>query len=180
MLKSTLMTNPDKARARIAELRRGGASIKTIADATGLSVSVLHGIENGYQDLITKDTARKIYKATPAFGSKLPTIGPRRMLQALSLLGYRVRQMATEIEVPFSVLVSLRAGEYQYVNTTYVLAIREYYDKHKDTPAPDCPGARGAITRARQKGWAPPAAWVGRDINDPNVGPGEYDGNQNK
>jgi len=172
-----LMTHPDKAQARLKQLRKEGASMATIHAATGISIGRLHRIERGQTDLIEKATARKILKLkSVAPGAWQDVTGSRRCLQALAAIGYTLTDLGNVDGLPNKENISkIRCGVNQYIRYGYKMAIKEFYETHKDTPAPVTQKTKAAITFARKYGWAPPAAWEGRDMDDPDVSAGEYD-----
>lgn len=169
--------HPDKAAQRIEELLRAGASIHSIAQAAGLATTTVHRIRSGSLDLIDRETHTKIMKAKPQLGPRIEVTGTRRRLQAIAALGYSLEEAAEATGLGMPLITTIRTGKAVGTAPERAKAVAEFYEIIKNTPAPNSGTSRRAIAFAARFGWAPPAAWEGRDINNPDVGPGEYDGN---
>ncbi|MGN6162556.1 MAG: hypothetical protein ACTHOG_12745 [Marmoricola sp.] len=167
--------HPDKAAKRIEELLRGGASIKTIADAAGLHPTVLHRIRSGRIDLIERETQTKILAAKPKIGPQIEVTGTRRRLQAIAALGYSLEDVCGGTGIKQPLITNIRTGKNVTTSPENAAAVAEFYEIIKDTPAANTAGSRRAISFAHKHGWVPPQAWEGLDIDDPSVVPGEYD-----
>ena len=177
MAKRSTRVHPDKALAHIAKLRKDGASILTIANAAGLHTTVFHRLMNG-AELIDRETQNKILKVKKAdLGYRVSVVGTRRKLQAIARLGYTVAETSEGTGLTKALITHIRTHQSETTGSKNLALVDAYYQKVKDVPAP--PGAPGIrehiITLARKNGWAPPQAWEGRDIDDPAVGPGDYD-----
>jgi hypothetical protein len=170
--------HPDKAAARIEKLLREGASINTIAQAAGLHTTTVHRIRTGNLDLIDRETHRKIMDARPKVGATVEIAGTRRRLQAIAALGYSLNEAAEATGLSGPLVTSIRTGKSATTSPDRAKSVTEFYEIIKDTPAPASDASRRAMAFAKRYRWAPPAAWEGRDIDDPNVGPGEYDGDE--
>ena len=170
--------HPEKAAKKIEEFLRGGASVQTIADAAGLHVTVLHRIRAKRIDLIERETQNKILKAKPQVGPHISVVGTRRRLQAMAALGYSLSDVEDATGVKAPVITKIRTGRNVLTAPETAEAIKEFYEIIEDTPAPGSAISRRSTVFAEKYNWAPPAAWKGRDIEDPAVGPGEYDGDQ--
>jgi transcriptional regulator with XRE-family HTH domain len=172
--------HPDKAKAKIEEFLRNGASVQTIATAAGLHPTVLHRIRSNGCDLIERETQRKILNAKPEVGPHIDVTGTRRRLQAIAALGYSLADVHDATGVSANLITNIRIGKNMSTTPATATAIAGFYEIIKDTPAAPPMTARRAAAFAEKFGWSPPAAWESRDINDPAVGPGEYDAEQNE
>lgn len=168
--------HPDKALAKIEELLRTGVTILAIAEAAGLSATVLHRIRSGKVDLIERDTQKKILNAKPGPGKHINITGTRRRLQAMAALGYSLTDVADATGVKPALITNIRTGRSVSTAPETAEAVKEFYEIIKDTPAAETPMSRRAIAFAERYGWVPSSAWEGLDIDNPNVSPGEYDG----
>lgn len=88
--------------------------------------------------------------------------GTIRRLQALAALGWTTRDLAHRLDVNIRMVEAMRAGAHRPYRRTAARVAR-LYDQMSMTPGPS---HRGAAT-ARGKGWAPPLAWEGINIDDP-------------
>lgn len=176
-VKSTKV-HPDKAKAKVEELLRTGVTILAIAEAAGLHPTVLHRIRSGKIDLIERETQTKILAAKPGPGQHVNVTGTRRRLQAMAALGYSLSDVSDATGVKQPLITNIRTGKNVSTAPETAEAIKEFYDIVKDTPAAETVMSRRATAFADKYGWAPPSAWEGRNIDDPDVGPGDYDVDQ--
>ena len=172
--------NADKAKAKIEEFLRAGASVQTIADAAGLHATAIHRIRSGKADtgLIERETQKKILAAKPKTGPVVDVTGTRRRLQAMAYLGYSLADVSGATGVGEPLITNIRTGKNVGTSPQTAQAVKEFYEIIEDTPAADSAGSRRAVAFAKKYGWAPPEAWRDRNIEDPAVGPGEYDGDE--
>lgn len=170
--------HPDKAAAKIEELLRTGVTMLAIAEAAGLQATTLHRIRSGKLDLIERETQKKILAAKPGPGTHVSVVGTRRRLQAMAALGYSLADVSGATGVGAPLITNIRTGKNVSTSPETAKAIKEFYEIIEDTPAADSATSRRAVAFALKYKWAPPQAWTDRDIEDPSVGPGEYDGYQ--
>lgn len=172
---SSPKVRPDKAAEKIEQFLRDGASVQTIADSAGLHATVIHRIRSGRVDLIERETQTKILNAKPKIGPHIEITGTRRKLQAMAALGYSLEDASGGTGLKPSTVTNIRTGKKVTTSPEFAAVVDQFYEIIKDTPAAPSAGQRRAISFAVKYNWAPPQAWEGRDINDPNVGPGQYD-----
>lgn len=87
----------------------------------------------------------------------------RRMLQALARIGHSFTRIAEALDTDRAYISSLAnassgGGPRERVYVRTAKAVEAYYQANQNSPLSD-PGAKRAITYARKRGWAAPAAW---------------------
>jgi hypothetical protein len=97
----------------------------------------------------------------------MPVIGAQRELRALAALGWSIEAIAAHTSVTADVLSYIRAGRFTMIHRDHRRAVFEVYGRLCMTPVDN--------TRVRmwahRRGWAPPFAWYGLDMNDPAAEP---------
>lgn len=97
--------------------------------------------------------------------TKVPAIGTRRRLQALQAIGYTYASLSVEFGgVTPEAIRQYTTGT---VRGATWMRVRDVYERLSGTPGP----SKVAIARARRRGYAPPIAWEGVDIDHPDSKP---------
>lgn len=184
------MVSGDEAKPAFAKVRdyhTRGMACKDMAAATGLSESVLSQMINGRRyasrsDVPVTQVHRSSFDKVMAMefvppvrsGARLPALGARRRLQALSTLGYSHRWLADELgyQKPLIWRVSSdHQAKYVYFKTH--AAICELYSKLQYTDPRDVGLDPYQVTRAKneaaRKGYPGPGCWDEDTIDDPSA-----------
>jgi len=153
----------DQAVALIQAWRAEGYSILWIATAANVNKAWVLTVANGKVTqpgplLTSRILAADISTGTAGFCASL---GPRRRLQALAIMGWNLDDISRRYDIPTAVLSRIRTGTAGDVHAVRYATIVRAYDDLADTRGPSSQGA----ARARNLGWAPPAAWD--DPDDP-------------
>jgi hypothetical protein len=160
---------PDKTQAHIESLMAQGATGTSIADASGVTETVVRAIRRGARNSILRETQDKILAIKqPPLGPARPAIGAMRKLRALAIQGYSLYTISQAIpkSTPFY-FSNVRSGHKVYILKARDEEIDRYYKFHKNTQGPD----RQAAKRAAKLGWYGPEAWEGVDIDNPKSEP---------
>jgi len=164
----------DPIRTHLHELLRAQASLRGIADVSGIPVAVITRIAGGHQPTVTRRVAAALLEVTssdltrrPNPGGFVPKVGAVRRIRALQAIGHCARDIAaagslTERDV---YLIVNQAG--RWITQSRWDAVTEAYDRLSMTP--------GHSTKARAiaaaAGYPPPLAWDEDAIDDPDAGP---------
>lgn len=154
-------------RAKVQALLVAGATMETIAAATGLTHSAVGYLADGTTRKVRAYTWRALDELTLADCVAVttghgPPVGTIRRIQALMTLGWTHREMTARSGVQTRRVVS---GSPARVTARTRDAIERLYRDLCMTPGPSPSAAR----RARAAGHAPPLAWD--DIDDPTEQP---------
>lgn len=168
------LTDPTPARIHIESLMMAGASLRSIADAAGVSASTISGI--------TRDRGQQI-KATVSAGVLAVTlddtmsrkagedfvlkVGAVRRIQALMALGHRAQDIAAAGGMRVCDVHNTVNQHGRWISHARHVAIKGAYTALSMTPGPSA-NVRG---RSAAKGWLPPLAWDDEDMDDPNAEP---------
>lgn len=156
------------ARAHIAALRELGWTWQGIADAAGLSTWVAHNLHRGVTRRVLAESEAALLSVPLArYGSHrgVDATGPRRRVQALAWMGWPNREVCRRIgSSPRTLPTELHRGR---VSVALAHRIADVYDELSGQVGP----SRVAAGKARQLGFAPPAAWDDETIDDPRTRP---------
>lgn len=161
--------NATTARNHVNALRNLGWTYEQIGEAAGVSAWVPHQLVTAGTRRILADHERAI-RAIPlqprASHRGVDSTGTRRRVQALSWLGWPVGEVAARAGTTAATLRTLILPSRQI---SYALAQRvaAVYEQMSATPGP----SRISAGKARQLGFAPPAAWDDDSIDDPQAVP---------
>lgn len=164
----------DAAWARIRRWIDAGYTSGVIAGMTGLAdrtiQPMIYAARDGGRLRITHATAAKILAAplVPVDGAGwIPSVGTVRRLQALTVMGWSMRDLADRCGLQESTLAALRNPIHKMTRPRFAATVAGLYDELSGTHGP----GRHAATRAKNRGWAPPAAWDDDTIDDPYTEP---------
>lgn len=106
----------------------------------------------------------------------VPAVGMQRRLQALVALGHTFRHIGAALAVSPSAAHYLATRDKAYARATTVAKVHSLYEAWSMLLPPsatsvDQKNASYARTVAAKRGWAPPLAWEGIDIDDPAAVP---------
>jgi hypothetical protein len=157
------------ARRHVLALRDLGWTFEQIAEAAGLSTWVPHKVVTGVTKHLWPESERALL-AIPLEprGSHrgVDSAGTRRRVQALAWMGWPAAVVAQQADTSTASLQTLIQPTRR---VSYALAARvaEVYERLSGTPGP----SKIAAGKARQLGFAPPAAWDDERIDDPRARP---------
>lgn len=169
----TRTTTPQRSEDHIRQLiSQHGVSIRSIADAAGISPGTISLLNRGKQTTIKRTyeakilavTAEKIFNRSLATGF-VPNIGARRRLQALMAIGWRHQDLTKRVGFNTGTMMHQRGD---YISQFKHEAVRKVYDQLWNVQGP----ADGrSMTRVAKAGYAPPMAWDDETIDDPAATP---------
>lgn len=159
---------------RHLEMLRRTMTIRELATHTGVSITPLADILSRKTSTVLPGTAAKILAVTPINGqARIDATGTHRRIQAATTIGW------TNLDI--SVRVGRRTGQgrmnvirvMKETRITAALAngVSLAYEELIQEHPPDEYGNRRAKLRALRRKWAPPMAWDGRDMDDPQEEP---------
>jgi len=165
--------------ARVRELQEDGATLATIAAATGVSIPGLWEITSGERDRVRTETAEKIMAAQGVASGRRTTEanGTALRLRSLQAMGHSSADLAAHMsahagrQVHQETVRRLLAGEASRVQPhvweSARAAFEELWDKRppEDTPQQKR-NASMARERARKEGWPQPMALDDDRIDD--------------
>lgn len=156
------------ARQHLLALVEAGMGHERIA-AAGLARQTVERIISGRAVTCT----RRIHEVIMAIAPNprmVPTVGARRRIQALALLGWTNRDLAPLVgRTPESLAATMRRSA--TISRDLHERIASVHSRLWDTPAPVSAASKRVRTEARLKGWAPTAAWDDIDHDDaPSLG----------
>lgn len=153
----------------IKNLRALGWTWPMIADAAGVSVSVVHGYHTRPNRPATRATAEAVLsvplKQAYPHNKLVDPTGTRRRLEALELLGWP--RMVVEQKIGVAHLSISQAMSRGKVTARMAHLVEAFYLGHNDTPGPSDLVAK----RARSRGLHPASAWEDDVIDDPHAEP---------
>lgn len=114
--------------------------------------------------------ARLEYDHMRGFRRKVPVTGTARRIQALVAIGYTFGSLGEALGTAHDVPRHL-ALHRTWVRADTAARVADLFDRLADTPPPAGKASRYALTTARRRGWRPPSAWFGVDIDDPDAQP---------
>lgn len=157
-------------RAHIQACSDAGIGHRTLAQRAGVPRSTITNIIYGRPDRghaktkqLTKATAERILAvpATPEVakdGARVSSRPTVLRLQALVAIGYTNQWLARQIGWGGGNLTRLINARQPTVQVATARAVRDLFDAHAMTPAPEGPGAVRSRRRAKAHGWVPPLA----------------------
>lgn len=158
----------DRVRQHVAALRDLGWTYDGIAKAAGVSSYSVHKAYLGQSRHVLADTEAAILRVplTPRESHRgVDATGSRRRVQALAWMGWPNRAIAERIGcTPRTLPTELSRGR---VSVRLAQRITAVYDELSGLSGP----SKIAAAKARQYGWAPPAAWDEDAIDDPTAKP---------
>ncbi len=156
------------AREHVAKLRALGWTWHGIAQAAGLSPYVPHRLHTGQTRRLLHEslTALLSVPLEPVESHRgVDATGSRRRVQALTWMGWPNREVSRRIGCsPRSLPTLLARGR---ISQRLALRIAAVYDEISGQPGP----SKGAASKARLLGFAPPAAWEDDAIDNPRARP---------
>lgn len=167
----------DHVADHLRNLVAAGRTPRWIARRAGISHGVVYRLLNGRSTRIARHNAEKILAVTradqPARHSEpdtwIPAAGTRRRLEALACMGWGNTDISREIGVHWQTLSNLRSGQPR-VSALVAARVARVYGRLSRVRREDRAG-RWVRSWARNRGFAPPAAWTKWTIDDPNAGP---------
>lgn len=175
------------AREHIRMLAASGIGWKRTAELAGLSTSTVNKLLYGGHGRppsrrIRPETEAAILAVQPSVdllgGSALvAATGTHRRVQALVAIGWSQQKLAVRLGMLPSNFGSMMRRDEVYAAT--VRAVAALYDELWDQPPPEEThrnriAANRARNYARNRGWAPPAAWDDDRIEDPGARPADW------
>lgn len=160
-----------QAWARVVAWVEAGYSQAVLSSLIGVghrtADAMIRDARAGRQRPIHHATARRILAAPehPDAGGFIPSHGTWRRLQALTVMGWSMADLATRCDVKESTLHALRDPKHRTTRPRFATVVERLYDELSGKRGP----CQYAATRALRKGWAPPAAWD--DIDNPTETP---------
>lgn len=156
------------ARQHLLALVEAGMGHERIA-AAGLARQTVERIISGRAATCT----RRIHEVIMAIAPNprmVPTVGARRRMQALALLGWTNRDLAPLVgRTPESLAATMRRSA--TISRDLHERIASVHSRLWNTPAPVSAASKRVRTEARLKGWMPTAAWDDIDHDDaPQLG----------
>lgn len=153
-------------RDRIALLRSRGHSLRTLADRTGLTMPTLLC----QYDKVQRATEQAVFAVPiPKLGGPgwIDATGARRRIQALGVIGWSQRELATRTGIMHQHLNRIGTGRIRTITGDTAATIAAVYDELWNRPGP----TNRSRADAARKGWLPPLAWDDDTIDDPKAQP---------
>lgn len=175
------------ARAHVLALVAEGVGTKRIAALSGVSTGVLSKLLYGHPNAdgtrrpptarVRQHTLDRLLSVTAeqlAGGARISSVGTRRRLRALVVVGWSQSKIAAQLGVEAGNFGVLLYGDETTVRTARRVA--ELYDRLWDTAPPEAThrdkiAASRARNYAQARGWAPPLAWDEDTIDDVGAQP---------
>lgn len=168
-------------RAHVVELGAAGVGFRRVAELAGVSASTVQKILAEGElpgRRVARSTAEKVLRVRPGLdavsdGGVLDATGTIRRMHALHARGWSRHAIADRLGVEdYSLTWIERSGR---VTGRMARKIRDLYEQLWDQAPPaatqqERAGITMTLRRAREHGWAPPAAWDD-DIDDPKARP---------
>lgn len=117
-----------------------------------------------------EDRARLVRRRRRGRTQMVPALGAIRRTRALGAAGYTDADLAARAGLARETVSRLRMGRPERVYRPVHEAIATAY-RALAGHTPERPRRRWRTHRALDLGWAPPAAWEGADIDDPDARP---------
>lgn len=156
----------ERVRDHINYLRSIGFGDVAIASAAGVAIATIHTIRHRETGLCQIPVGMRILAVghvpvPEQRGTKVPAIGTARRIHALQAIGWSNEELGKRLGVGKHQVGSYTLGTVNYYDTWE--AVAKLYEELSATPGP----SEWSRKRARTKGYAPPLAWEGVDIDDP-------------
>lgn len=170
--------NATQTRHHIERLIARGWTQDQIAAATHLNQATISIIRSGRYAGVHRATANAILairldQTPPIPRGFTDATGTRRRLQALTVLGYGVPEIARRTGVAVSTLHETAEGRWKNIRTSSAAKVARIYRELALRPAPTNRTTEMARNVGMERGWHGPMAWA--DIDDPACEP-EPDG----
>jgi transcriptional regulator with XRE-family HTH domain/DNA-binding CsgD family transcriptional regulator len=153
----------------VAVLRATGATLQAIADAADCSQGTILNIERSQHPTLFASIARRVLAVHPGMlaPAMVGAVGVARQVQALYVAGYPLAVLSAEFGFTRTYVSELANGRRERVTYATYRRIADAYARLSGAPGPS------EYTRAwaARRGWLPPAAWEGLDIDDPAADP---------
>lgn len=161
--------------AKIAEARRRGYALDSLATTIGISPSMVWHIATEGPGRVVAVRTWKAVRAAKLPNPLTPT-GCTRRLRALTWLGYSASAIAEASRVHQDTIIDATKGTRDFMALRVMQAIANAYDELSMTPAnPSTQQQRAGATRARnlarRSGYLPPLAWDDEVIDNPDSTP---------
>lgn len=146
-----------------------GASRRSIATASGVSLNAVKQILSGRRQRIRKSTAARLFAITSAPQGNLPVdaTGSTRRVRALMALGHPILDIRAASGINHTIMCNLLDGSAARIWGRSASAVADAYERMCMTVGT----STRSLNRARREGWAPPAAWDGINVDDPATFP---------
>lgn len=163
----TVKAGPVAAHLRM--LLAAGDNVQNISRKTGYAYGQLTDIIDGRQKSLRRSRAEQILALRPGapVTSDVDAVGSMRRVQALIAMKHPLWHIAEESGVSLSVLGVVLNGRQRRIERRTAEAIAAGYERLSARPGTSTRSAH----RAEHMGWAPPAAWDGRDLDDADAFP---------
>jgi len=159
----------EPARAHVEALRGLGWTYEQIAEAAGVSTWVPHKLAIGQTKHLWPESEQAILQVPlePRGSHRgVDSAGTRRRVQALSWMGWPCAEVARRAGIPVATLRTLILPS-RRISYTLARQVAAVYEQLSCIPGP----SKGAAAKARQLGFAPPAAWDDDRIDNPKARP---------
>lgn len=156
--------------AHLAVLSESGLSQCAIARAAQVSQSTISNIMNGKLRSCLRSKGERILAVQPGVHDEISersALGSARRLQALYAIGHGALAISSAFDINHATVSQIVNGRYQLINGSIAVRVQAIYRQLSRTPGP----SKHASTRAKQEGWAPPAAWNDEEIDNPQAIP---------
>lgn len=161
--------DPEAARRHVTALRGLGWTYEQIAEAAQVSTWVPHQLTTGGTRAVWPESERAVLAVPLAPRPShrgVDGTGTYRRLEGLQWMGWPLAKIAAELGLQPNTLVTLRSrGE--MVSFRVAQAMADLYGRWSHLPGP----SKQTATKARRRGFAPPAAWDDERIDDPAAQP---------
>jgi hypothetical protein len=174
-------------RKHVQELRRSGASLRSIGRAAGVSPTTVHRLLRGepYRcraapHRMHADEARRLLAvtagATEQVAARRDAAGTRLRLRALTAVGHPTVSLAVRLGLDPGTIRDIANGHTRTVSTAAHSDVAALYDEMWDQPPAERTGAqrraaKAARARAARNGWPPPMGLDDSQIDDPGYRP---------
>ncbi len=165
--------DPGPAAAFVRDLHAQGVAYTAIAQAAGISKSMIHDLLHGGRGVILRATERRIMAVdvdalrTSTVRVHVDSTGTTRRIRAMAANGHSFRAMAEALEVSYQHVSELANGKRPGVTRALADRTRALYDAWSMTLGPS---ERNRMRAVRER-WAPPMAWEYVDMDDPAASP---------
>lgn len=164
--------DPAAVAPHLHRLVNNGATATGIAEAAHASTATVQKILAGTQETIHATTAARLLAVADAaddYYVRVDATAATRRVRALMAIAHPVADIRTACEPPIdrTTMTQLINGTLPRIRARTDNAIAEAYEHLSMTVG------TSALSRNRalRQGWAPPAAWDGIDMSDPNAFP---------
>lgn len=156
--------------SHVNQLYGWGFTDYAIAATAGIDQKTVRLIRHRRTSKVTAPYAARILSVTHAIvpamaGMRIPNIGTSRRLHALSAIGWSQTELSKRLGVERSTLASYQTRPRVFYETWE--AVKKLYEALSATPGPSAHARKTAMGR----GYAPPIAWEGLDIDHPATQP---------